>query len=212
MKLFYTRISSITQSAGRQIENLKKIEGYNPDNLFLDKIQGNVPFLERPKGSVLFDVCTNHKKEEMVEVYVDSIDRWGRNTLEILNTIQLFTINNIRLIFLKEGFSTLLDDGRENPTAKLILAVMATLAELERNRIKERVMEGVAIAKAHGKYKGRKVGACQTDEKLLQRHSDIVNKLNRNWSVRAIANTTQKSSVTITKVRKVLLKRKGLSN
>ena len=210
-KLFYTRISTVSQSVGRQVENLKRIEGFNPDNLFVDKIQGNVPFMQRPQASVLFDVVTNVHNNRDVEIFVDSLDRWGRNTIDILKTIEVFTKNKVKITFLKEGFSTLLDNGVENPSARLVMLVMSALSEQEKNRINERVAEGVALARANGKYLGRKVGAIQSDEKLLQRHNDIVLKINRNWSVRAIAHATDKSFQTIVKVRKVLLKRKGIT-
>lgn len=211
-KLFYFRTSTVNQSVSRQLENMKKIEGFDPNNLFIDKIQGNIPFMERPQAALLFDVVTNFYHNKDVEIYVDSIDRLGRNTVDILRTIELFTSNKVNLVFLKESFSTLLDNGNENPSAKLVLSVMASIAEMERNRIKERVAEGVQIAKANGKYKGRKPGSVQTDDKLLNRHQDVVNKLQRNWSVRAISKTTGKSFQTISKVRKVLLKRKGLNS
>lgn len=211
-KLFYTRISTVSQSVGRQVENLKRIDGFDPDNLFIDKIQGNVPFMERPQASVLFDVVTNFYNSQNVEIYVDSLDRWGRNTIDILKTIEVFTANKVRIIFLKEGFSTLLENGNENPSAKIVLSVMSALAEQEKNRITERVAEGVKLAKAKGHYRGRKPGSIQTDDKLLIRHQDVVNKLQRNWSVRAISKTTGKSFQTISKVRQVLLKRKGLNS
>lgn len=207
-KLFYFRVSTTNQSVSRQLENMKKIEGYDPKNLFIDKVQGNVPFMERPQAAILFDVVTNFYHNEDVEIYVDSIDRVGRNTVDILKTIEMFTANKVNMIFLKEGFSTLLENKVENPSAKLVLSVMASIAEMERNRIRERIAEGVQIAKAKGLYRGRKPGSIQTDDKLLVRHQDVVNKLQRNWSVRAISKTTGKSFQTISKVRQVLLKRK----
>lgn len=208
MKLFYTRISSVKgQSVNRQIENLKKIEGYDAKNLFVDKIQGNIPFQQRPQASVLFDLVTSVEENKEVDIYCDSIDRFGRNTVDILQTIEIFTRNKVNIIFLKEGFSTLTVSRIENPSAKLVMGVMASLAEMERTRIKERVAEGVLIAKANGKYRGRKIGAVQTDARLLERHQDIVLKLNRKWSVRAISHATGKSFQTIVKVNKVLTKR-----
>lgn len=59
----------------------------------------------------------------------------------------------------KEGFETLIN---ENPIAKIVISVMGSIAEMERNRIKERTSEGIKIAKAKGKYKGIKIGSNQT--------------------------------------------------
>lgn len=202
---FYSRISSVTQNASRQIENFKSHEGFNPSQVFLDKIQGNVPFMQRPEASKLFDLVTS--TNDKVTLVVDSIDRLGRNLLDVLNTIDVFTKNGICLKSLKEGFSTLLDNGEENPMAKLVTSVMGSISEMERNRIKMRTSEGIAIAKARGKYQGRKLGSVQTTEKMLQRHSDVVKKLEKGLTVREIAQITGKSTATIQKVKNVKLKK-----
>ncbi|HLV41199.1 MAG TPA: recombinase family protein [Brumimicrobium sp.] len=199
---FYSRISTSTQSANRQIENFKTHEGYNSSKLFIDKIQGNIPFMQRPEASKLFDSVTSLNKK--VVVIVDSIDRLGRNLLDVLKTIELFTENGISLKSIKEGFTTLLDNGKENPTAKLVISVMGSIAEMERNRIKERTTEGIAIAKAKGKYQGRKFGSVQTTEKMLQRHADIVKKLEKGLTIREIAQITGKSTATVQKVKNVI--------
>ena len=201
---FYSRISTTTQKANRQIENFKTHDGFNPSKVYIDKIQGNVPFMQRPEASKLFDVVTS--SDETVTLVVDSIDRLGRNLLDVLKTIELFTANGISLKSIKEGFTTLLDNGKENPTAKLVISVMGSIAEMERNRIKERTTEGIAIAKAKGKYQGRKLGSVQTTEKLLQRHADIVKKLEKGLTLREIAKITGKSTATIQKVKNVLIK------
>src|SRR5690554_4393686 len=111
---FYSRISTATQSANRQIENFKTHEGYNSSKLFIDKIQGNIPFMQRPEASKLFDSVTSLNKK--VVVIVDSIDRLGRNLLDVLKTIELFTENGISLKSIKEGFTTLLDNGDRKST------------------------------------------------------------------------------------------------
>ena len=199
---FYSRISTIGQSANRQIANFKIHDGFEADKVFVDKIQGNVPFLERPEASKLFDQLTSMASP--VIVVVDSIDRLGRSLLDILNTIDLFTKNGISLKSLKEGFTTLLDNGKENPTAKLVISVMGSIAEMERTRIKERTSEGIQIAKAKGKYQGRKLGSTQTTERMLNRHADIVKKLEKGLTIREIAQITGKSTATIQKVKNVL--------
>ena len=203
---FYSRISSITQNSQRQIENFKKHQSFDVKNLFMDKIQGNVPFMERPEAIKLFDTVTSDTKQ-LNTVVVDSIERLGRSLLDILNTIQIFSSNKINLHSLKEGFSTLLEDGRENPMAKLVVACMGSIGELERNKIKERCAEGISIAKALGKYTGRKHGSIQSVDKTLQRHADVVIKLKKGLTIRDVSSITGKSTATITNVRKILTKR-----
>lgn len=211
MIYFYSRISTISQSSARQHENFKKQYGYDPKNVFLDKIQGNVPFMQRPEAIKLFDAVTSNNTE-MNTICIDSLDRIGRSLQDILCTIQIFTNNGINLQSLKEGFSTLLENGKENPMAKLVVACMGSISELERLKIRERSAEGVAIARALGKYSGRKIGAIQTDEKLLERHQIVQKKLLKGFTIREISEITGASSATIIKVKKVMVNRKILNS
>jgi DNA invertase Pin-like site-specific DNA recombinase len=205
MYYFYSRISTAQQNSSRQLENFKSHVGYDVKKVFIEKIQGNVPFFERPEANKMFDEITDNP--ESCTVVVDSIDRLGRNLLNILHTIETFTKNGINLKSLKEGFTTLLDNGEENPMAKLVISVMASIGEMERNRIKTRTAEGIAIGKAMGKFTGRKLGSIQSDEKLLQRHQTIQKKLIKGLTVREVSEITGASSATIIKVKKVMQNR-----
>jgi len=62
------------------------------------------------------------------------------------------------------------------------------------------------VAKAEGKFKGRKAGSLQTKERLLERHPTIVQKLKKGMSVRDVAEITSASTTTVMKVRKALVK------
>lgn len=205
MYYFYSRISTAQQNSSRQLENFKSHVGYDVKKVFIEKIQGNIPFFERPEANKMFDEITDNP--ERCTVVVDSIDRLGRNLLNILHTIETFTKNGINLKSLKEGFTTLLDNGEENPMAKLVISVMASIGEMERNRIKTRTAEGIAISKAMGKFTGRKLGSTQSDEKLLQRHQTIHKKLIKGLTVREVSEITGASSATIIKVKKVMQNR-----
>ncbi|MBZ9628138.1 recombinase family protein [Psychroflexus sp. CAK1W] len=202
MYYYYSRISTLTQNSSRQIANFKMHGEFIAENLFVDKVQGNVPFLERPEASKLFDIVTSLEKSD-VTIVVDSIDRLGRNLIDVLNTIERFTDNGINLKSIKEGFETLVN-GEKNPIAMVVVSVMGSIAEMERNRIKERTSEGIKIAQAKGKFKGRKVGSVQSSTRLLERHPNIVKKLNKGLTVREVAEIVGKSTTTVMKVRKTM--------
>lgn len=203
MDFYYTRISTINQNANRQIENFKKLSGFDAENLYIDKIDGTIPFLNRPAALELYDeIISNHNDATIV---VDSIDRLGRNLLDILKTIELFKKNKINLKSIKEGFETIID-GKENIIANIVIAVMGSIAEMEKNRIKERTAEGIKIAQAKGKFKGRKQGSAQSDTKLLERHALTVKHLKKGTAIRDISQITGSSTTTIIKVKKVLKK------
>ena len=165
--------------------------------MFIDKVQGNIPFLERKEAARLFNLVTSKDyKNKNITIVVDSVDRLGRNLVNTLQTIELFTSNKISLQSLKEGFETLID-GKENPIAKIVVSVMGSI---------ERTQEGIKIAKAQGKFKGRKIGSTQSDKRLLQRHPVIVEKLKKGLTIRDIASITQESTATVIRVKKTMIK------
>ena len=92
-----------------------------------DKCSGSIAFKDRKEASKLL------ANDEVSEVLVHSIDRLGRNTIDIMNTIQDFTNRGINVISEKEGLQTIID-GKENPVAKMMIGILGTLAEFELNR------------------------------------------------------------------------------
>ena len=99
----------------------------------------------------------------------------------------------------------MLIDGKENPAFNMVAAVLSQIAEMERNNIKERQAEGIAIAKAKGVYQNRATRGKVDKEKQLAKHSDIVELLNDgNKSIRRIASLTKKGISTVQRVKNIL--------
>lgn len=96
-------------------------------------------------------------------VFCHSMDRMARNLDDLRAIVLGLTNRGIRVEFVKEGLTF---TGDDNAMAKLLLSMMGAFAEFERSLILERQREGIAIAKAAGKYKGRKakLGADRADE------------------------------------------------
>jgi DNA invertase Pin-like site-specific DNA recombinase len=120
--------------------------------VFIDKVSGkdrNRPALKEMMSFV----------REGDTVIVESISRFARSTKDLLSLIDELKEKRVRFISKKETIDT------ETPQGKFMLTVFAALAELERDQIKQRQAEGIAIAKAEGKYTGRK--PIEVDEDLL---------------------------------------------
>ncbi len=196
MKATYVRVSTFEQNLSRQIEGK---EG----KVYWDKISGMIPFEKRPKG---WQLISDAKKGKIREVEVHSIDRLGRDAINVLQTIKTFTGLGVNVVSKKEGLSTLLENGEQNPVAKLIVSVLSTIAEIDYNNRREAQREGIERAKAEGKYLGRSEGSTLSDIELIEKHSDIVKELNRGESIRRTAKLTGKSTGTVQKIRKVLSK------
>lgn len=93
-------------------------------------------------------------------VYVMDWSRLSRSTVDLLHIIEDMTAKNVKLVSIKENFDT------STPTGRLMLSLIAAINEFERQNLLERQREGIAIAKAQGKYKGRKPQ--KRDEELVK--------------------------------------------
>lgn len=198
MKVRYVRVSTSNQKLERQL-----IKRHPDEMLFVDVISGSIPFKERPKGK---ELMTQINGGNIKYISVHSIDRLGRNLVDILSTLELF---NDRLITLKVdnlGIESLVDD-KPNHAFKLIISVMANIAEMERESLLERQQEGIAIAKAQGKYKGRVRGSKEKDSDFLERYPKVVKELNSGLSMRKVAKLCDCSLGTVQKVKKLMPKK-----
>ena len=83
-------------------------------------------------------------------VVVESISRFARNTRDLLDLVEQLTAKEVEFVSLKEAIDT------TTPTGKFMLTIFGAVAELEREYILQRQREGIEIAKAQGKYTGRK--------------------------------------------------------
>src|SRR5699024_1816983 len=138
------------------------------------------------------------------EVEVHSIDRLGRDAINVLQTIKRFTELGVNVKSQKEGLNTLLDNGDQNPVAKLLVSVLSTLAEIDYNNRREAQREGIARARAKGKYNGRANESGLQDVDLIEKHSDIVGELNKGEAIHRTAKHTGRSTNTVQRVRKAL--------
>jgi DNA invertase Pin-like site-specific DNA recombinase len=187
MNITYGRISTILQNDERQ-----KTKGYKA---FIDTCSGVVPFFERPQAKKLIQFL---KLNPEAITNILAVDRLGRNLKDILNTVEYFKANNYNLSIDNLGINS------NSPFFKMMISIIGTLSEHERETIKERVKQGVEIAKAKGMYKGRKVGTIDNRTKVLSKHSDIVLCLNQKMKISDIARVTNKTRATIYKVKKVV--------
>ncbi len=140
MRIGYIRVSTEEQNTARQEVLLQKL---GVDEVFIDKASGKSK--ERQELKRMMDYV---RKGDIV--IVESISRFARNTKDLLELVEQLTNKDVEFVLKKEAINT------TTPTGKFMLTVFAAVAELEREYILQRQGEGVAIAKAEGKYRGRK--------------------------------------------------------
>ena len=191
MKVKYIRVSTTEQNTDRQ----EKFDG----KIYTDKISGSTPFAERPQAKKLLS------NKDITEVHVHSIDRLGRSTLDIMQTIQNFTSIGVNVVSEKEGLNTIVN-GKENPIAKMMIGILGTLAEFELSRGRESKAEGIANAKLKGVYIGRKKGTTESIDKFVNKASTqaILKYLKQNESTKRTALLSKTSEGTVKKVKKLI--------
>ena len=195
MKINYIRVSTGTQSKEVQEFNLS-----SEYKVFKEVVSGSIAFAERTEGAKIIQLVKEGKVEEIL---IHDISRIGRNNLDILKTIEFFTLHNVNLVSRREGLSTMLE-GKANPIATLIIGILSTLAQHERERLKERQKEGIDKAKLKGVYKNNGGNRKQeTLEEFSAKSSTkkILKYLNEGNSLR---RTALLSSCSLGKVQKVV--------
>jgi len=139
-KIGYIRVSSFDQNPEKQLE------GLSLNKKFIDKASGKN--MARPQLEAMLDYARDGDT-----LIVHSMDRLARNLDDLRRLVTHLNDQQIRVVFVKEGLTF---TGEDSPMSNLLLSVMGAFAEFERSLIKERQMEGIALAKKRGVYKGRK--------------------------------------------------------
>ncbi|WP_422079986.1 recombinase family protein [Ulvibacterium sp.] len=170
---------------------------YCHEKLYLDICNGSVPFHERPKGKELLE------DNSITYVSVRAIDRLGRNLLDILTTLQHFDNRGIILKVDDLGLESLVV-GKPNPTFKLIVNVLANIAQMERRNLQERQREGIELAKAKGVYKGRKKGSKESKEEILAKYTHVIKRLREGHTLRNASKLCNVSLGTVQKVKALI--------
>lgn len=139
MIVSYIRVSTVKQDRTRQDMQLDKL-GIKFDKQYIDKMSGSTK--DRPQ---LNKMLLELKQGDVV--YCESISRLGRNLKDLIEITEYLVDKGVRIVILKEGIDT------ATTTYKLLLGIFGAVAEMERETIQERVIQGVEKCKATGKTK-----------------------------------------------------------
>ena len=141
MRLGYVRVSMLEQHEERQMRELK--EKAQIEKIFMDKLSGKDT--NRPQLQAMLEFA-----REGDIIYVSEFSRLARSTKDLLDIVQQLKEKQVQVISLKESFDT------STPAGELAMTMFAAIATFERKIMLERQREGIALAKAQGKYRGRK--------------------------------------------------------
>ena len=206
----YARVSSTgdRQSTERQVIDLTDYANRNAMTIcktFEEHISGAKKNHERP----VLQECLTYCIEEKVDVLLLSeLSRLGRNVDEVLANIRFAKENRLNVYFQKEGISIYGTDGKENPYLTIMIAVLGTCAQMERENIHYRLQSGrkVYVDKniaATGKSGlGRKEGYRKPVETKKEEYKEVLKLLRAGYPIRKVAKLTEVSESTIKRLKK----------
>jgi len=202
--VIYSRVSTNSQDYKRQTEELlefSKNMNYEVVSIFEEKISGGKTNEERPE---LMKMINYIKSNKIDKVLCWELSRLGRNTIEVLKTIQLLNENCISLYIKNHNIETLNDKCEINPMSQFLIQILTSVSEMEKTQIRQRIKSGYESFRKNGGKVGRKEGFKKDTETLLTEHKDVVKLLKQGYSVRKTMKLTDKSSGTIQKIKKLI--------
>ncbi len=188
----YCRVSTTDQSCERQERDLLEyaaVCGFEVVGVWKETVSGTKH--DRTERSKVMDLAQSHSIDAIL---VTEMTRWGRSTIDLIETLQSLHSWHVSLIA-----QTGLQFDLNTPQGRLIAHLMASLAEFERDLVRERVRSGVAAAKARGQKFGRQPGQRVKADKLAPK---VLQMVQSGYSYRKIATSLHLSKTTVNDIVK----------
>jgi DNA invertase Pin-like site-specific DNA recombinase len=188
----YCRVSTTDQSCERQEQDLKefaKRSGYEVGGVFKEKASG-----VKNDREARNEILKLAQARKIQAILVTELSRWGRSTMDLVDTLQTLQAWNVSLIALNG-----LQFDLTTAHGKMIASVMASLAEFERDLLQERIKSGIKAAQAKGKRIGRQKGEFIKSDKLMPK---VLAMIEEKKSYRTIAADLKISKNTVTSIVK----------
>ena len=199
MRISYRRTSTISQSGERF-----KLDKSKYDLILFDRgVSGKVKFSEREKSKELIQLVEQGKVKELV---VEELSRLGRNTIDVLSTLQYLDEHNVNVVVRNMGNLQSTVNGNKNPVWNLITSVMSSLYEMERENILERTEMGRKMYVLNGGKLGRKKGTNENIQTFLNKPKtqSIIKYIRMGKTTRDNSSRLGVSTSTIYKVKQTL--------
>ena len=197
----FCRVSTSLQEYERQINELSGLaqkNGWTVEATFAEKISGAKKNQERTELMKMVDYVKSHN---INKVLVTELSRLGRDTLQVLQVIELLNKERISLYIQNYNIETLTADGKVNPMSQFLITILAEVARMERKTIRERVESGYNNFRANGGKVGRKVGYHKSDEEMRDVYVEEIRLLKKGYSLRNIQKITNTSVNTLRRIK-----------
>ncbi len=202
--VIFARVSTNVQEYDRQINELTvlaKLNGWSVEAVFAEKISGAKSNKERTE---LLNMVSYVEGNHINKVLVTELSRLGRDTLQVLEVIQMLNEKGISLYIQNYNIETLTKDGKVNAMSQFLTTILAEVARMERKTIRERVESGYKNYRANGGKVGRKIGYKKTEETIREQYTEEIKLLKKGYSLRNISKITGTSINTIRKCKSLI--------
>ena len=196
----FARVSTNIQDYKRQINELTALaerNGWDIAASFAEKVSGAKRNTERTELLRMVEyVEANH----IDKVLVTELSRLGRDTLQVLEVIEMLNRKGISLYIQNYHIETLTQEGKVNAMSQFLITILAEVARMERKTIRERVESGYNNFRANGGKVGRKAGYMKSDETMKKEYAEELRLLKKGYSLRNVSKLTHTSVNTLRKL------------
>ena len=203
--VIYARVSSTgeRQSTERQVADLKRYaaaSGMEVVEVFEEKASGAKRDREQLAECLAF--LEGGGAEHLL---VTELSRLGRSLRQVLEVVDDLTERGVNIYFQDHGMNTLTTNGATNQVTKLLISMLGSFAEVEREQIAYRLQSGRKLALEKGTFKpGRPEGSGMTKEELLAKYPKAVKRLKAGRTIREVAGECELSTKTVQKLKNAL--------
>lgn len=195
------RVSTNNQETSRQISELKTYANskeYEVIEVCQEIVSGRAGEDERHGLRHVMELARTGK---IKKVLVHEISRIARKNSIAHHFVETLEECGVSLYWHSQSIETLLPNGKRNPAAGIMLALLSEMARAEVESLRERINSGLAEARRQGKRLGRPAGTTVDREMLLRKHRDIVRLLKEGHSIRNIAKISAKGASTVQRIK-----------
>lgn len=202
--VLFCRVSTSGQEYDRQVNELSALalgNGWSVEGIFAEKISGAKMNVERAELMKMIEFV---EANNIDKVLVTELSRLGRDTLQVLEVIELLNSKGISLYIQNYGIETLTKEGKVNAMSQFMITILAEVARMERKTIRERVASGYINYRKQGGQVGRKVGYRKTEEQMKEQYTKEIQLLKKGLSLRNIHAITTTSINTLRKLKQMM--------
>ncbi len=203
--VIFSRVSTLTQDYQRQTDELLEYAdkmGYSVEKVFEEKISGAKKNEER---KILMAMMSYIKSNQIEKVLTWELSRIGRDSLQVLQVIEMLNDSKISLYIKNYNLETLNPNGTINPLSQFMVQILNCVNMMDRQALIQRLRSGYSAARNKGIKVGRKTGVqVKSDEQFLNENKEVSKLLKQGFSVRKVMKLSDRSSGTVQKVKKLI--------